>query len=366
VDLVPERHWYPPAIPLLRSTLPIRNRTNSELAEKFSQWLIAQRFSRSAHQAYTKVANSFCHFLGKQPLARVTHMEVRDFLIEAMKRNLSVDGYNRHLYALRRFFDFLYMGGVVDRVAPRLVTGRRRVRQRLPRVVTTADVARLVEFAGSTRNRAMIELLYSTGCRVGELVGIRVEDIDLARGTIHVRGKGKERTVFFGPRAGRLLKAHLRNRRKGPLFQPFQPRQVGCVHRSGNVWTAHWKDYSRGTVHAYKTSTYLGKNLTRSQAWKRFKRMIPRWRLKCEPQKRHLRTPAVSRVLLGASQKAGLGRITAHMIRHSFATHLLHRGADIRHIQELLGHSSLITTQVYAHVAPTDLQSIHRRFHPRR
>ncbi|MGO9590430.1 MAG: tyrosine-type recombinase/integrase [Candidatus Acidiferrales bacterium] len=94
--------------------------------------------------------------------------------------------------------------------------------------------------------------------------------------------------------------------------------------------------------------------------------MVPRWRLKCEPHRRHLRTTAVARVLLYASQKAGLGRVTPHMIRHSFATHLLHRGADIRHIQELLGHSSLLTTQVYTLVAPTDLQAIHRRFHPRR
>jgi len=363
---VAESHWYPPTTPLLRSPLPIINRSNSELAEKFSEWIIAQRFSRSAHQAYTKVARSFCHFLGERPVQTVTHMDVRYFLIEAMKRNLSVDGYNRHLYALRRFFDFLYMGGVVDRVAPRLIHGRRNMKRVLPRVIGLADIGRLVEAAGSLRNKAMIELLYSTGCRVGELVGIRAEDIDFSRGTILVRGKGKERTVFFGPRARRLISAHLRTRRRGPLFQPYPPRQKGCVHRSGDIWTAHWKDYSKGKVHAHKTTTYLGKKLTRSRAWKRFKRLVPGWRLKSEPQKRHLRTPAVSRVLLYASQKAGLGRVTPHMIRHSFATHLLHQGADIRHIQELLGHSSLITTQVYAHVAPTNLQAIYRRFHPRR
>jgi len=121
VDVIPERHWFPPATPLLRSRLPISNRSNSELADKFGEWIIAQRFSRTSHQAYTKVARSFCRFLGKRPIQTATHMDVRYFLIEAMKRNLSVDGYNRHLYALRPFFDFLYMGGIVDRVAPRLI-----------------------------------------------------------------------------------------------------------------------------------------------------------------------------------------------------------------------------------------------------
>jgi len=361
-----ERYWYPPTTPLLRSLLPIANRANSELAEKFSEWIVAQRFSRSAHQAYTKVAFAFCHFLGDRHVRSATHMDVRYFLIDVMNRNLSVDGYNRHLYALRRFFDFLYMGGIVDSFVPRLIRGRQRMRQVLPRVVATADIGRLIDAAGSVRNKTMIELLYSTGCRVGELVGIRVEDVDFSRRTIRVSGKGKERTVFFGPRAKRLVKAHLRGRKKGPLFQPVEPNQIGCVHQSGDIWTAHWKDYSRGTVHAYKTSTYLGRNLNRRQAWERFRRMVPRWRLKCEPHRRHLRTTAVARVLFYASQRAGLGRVTPHMIRHSFATHLLHRGADIRHIQELLGHSSLLTTQVYTLVAPTDLQAIHRRFHPRR
>jgi integrase/recombinase XerD len=365
-DIAAQHYWYPPTTPLLRQLLPVANPANSELAEKFSEWIIAQRFSRSAHQAYTKVAFQFCRFLGDRHVRSTTHMDVRYFLIDAMNRNLSVDGYNRHLYALRRFFDFLYMGGVVDKVAPRLVRGRARMRQVLPRVVATADIARLLVAAGSVRNRAMIELLYSTGCRVGELVGIRAEDIDFCRRTIRVSGKGKERTVFFGRRAKTLVEAHLRGRKKGPLFQPLEPKQMGCVHQSGGIWTAHWKDYSRGTVHAYKTSTYLGRNLSRRQAWRRFRRMVPKWRLKCEPRKGHLRTTAVARVLLYASQKAGLGRVTPHMIRHSFATHLLHRGADIRHIQELLGHTSLLTTQVYTLVAPTDLQEIHHRFHPRR
>ena len=361
-----QRYWYPPATPLLRSVLPIENRTNADLAGKFGQWLVAQRFSRSAHQGYTKVAFAFCHYLGERSVRSATHMDVRFFLIEVMNRDLSVDGFNRHLYGLRRFFDFLYMAGIVDRIAPRLIQGRRQIKRILPHVVSTADITRLVNAAGSLRNKTMIELLYSTGCRVGELVGIRVEDIDLSRRIIRVSGKGKERTVFFGRRAKRLIMAHLKGCKKGPLFQPHHPKQIGCVHQSGKLWTAHWKDYSKGTVHAHQTSTYLGLNLTRRQAWKKFRRLVPIRRLKHQFPESHVRTASVSRVLRCASQRAGLGRVTPHMLRHSFATHLLHRGADIRHIQELLGHSSLLSTQVYARLAPTDLQEIHNRFHPRR
>ena len=110
-------HWH--SASFSRHPVPIKNRSNLELAEKFGEWMVAQRFSRSVHQAYTKVAFSFCHYLAKRHVATVSHLDVRYFLIELMKRDLTVDGYNRHLYALRRFFDFLYMGGVVDAVAPR-------------------------------------------------------------------------------------------------------------------------------------------------------------------------------------------------------------------------------------------------------
>jgi len=358
-------HWYPAMPPAQSPPLPISNKSNSELACKFGEWLVAQRFSRSAYEAYTKVAFSFCHFIGRRHVSTTNHLDVRFFLIDLMKRDLTVDGYNRHLYALRRFFDFLYMGGVVDAVAPRLVRGRRRDRS-LPAVVSVGDVGRLVKAAGTVRNQTMIELLYSTGCRVGELVRIRVEDIDPSRRTVRVAGKGKERTVFFGSRAARLLRKHLRGRRRGPLFLPELLRQTGCLHSHDGVWRLHWRDYSGGAIHAHKTSTYLGINLTLQQAKTRARQLVPKSKLVCPPQYRHLRTQAVARVLRYAALRAGLARITPHMIRHSFATHLLQEGADIRHIQGLLGHTSLTTTQVYTRVSNTELAKVHRRFHPRR
>jgi site-specific recombinase XerD len=358
-------YWIPPSQLAAQAPLPIANWSNAELAKRFGEWLVAQRFSRSAHQAYTKVAFFFAYYMGERHLSAATHLDVRFYLVETMKRNLSVDGYNRHPYALRRFFDFLYMGGVVDAVTPRLVRGRRKPRS-LPRVVAVSDIEKLTRAARTDRNKAIIELLYSTGCRVGELVGIHVEDVDFLRRTVRVVGKGKERTAFFCPRASRAIRLYLRDRKKGPLFQP-QTEQVGCVHRDNGIWRAHWIDYSRTRSRPYRTSTYLSKeNLTRRQAWNRYRKLVPKYKLECPPRQRRLRTTAIARVLKYAAMRAGLGRVTPHMIRHSFATHLLHGGVDVRHVQELLGHSSLLTTQVYTRVAPTELASIHRRFHPRR
>jgi site-specific recombinase XerD len=357
-------YWQSKSLPTPAYPFPIANKSNRELAEKFGEWLVAQRFSRSVFEAYSKIAFSFCRYLGMKKLVSVNHMDVRYFLINEMKRNLSVDGFNRHLYALRRFFDFLYMAGVVDSVAPRLVRGRRSER-RIPAILPSSDIAKLVKNAGSIRNRAMVQLLYSTGCRVGELVRMNAEDVDHRRRTIRVVGKGRQRIVFYGAGAASLLKRHLRGRRKGPIFLPEPLTQIGCIHEHKGVWRGYWRDFSRGPVHSHRTTTYLGLHLTRNQAWRRFRLLVPKSRLACPPQLRHMRTPTVARVLRYAALRSGLGRVTPHLLRHSFATHLLQNGADIRYIQQLLGHTSLITTQIYTRVAPIELASVHRRYHPR-
>lgn len=358
-------HWYPAPRPLPKYPFPVENKENLELANKFGEWLVAQRFSLTAYASYGKVAYSFCHWLRNKHLSTVNHMDVRYFLIYEMKRNLTVNGFNRYLYGLRRFFDFLYMGGIVDSVSPRMIRGRRRVRS-LPPVISVSDVSRLVKSAGTLRNQTMVELLYSTGCRVGEMVKMKAEEIDYSRRTIRVTGKGTERTVFFGPSVSRMLKRHLKHRRKGPIFLPEPLKQVGCVNFSNGAWYGHFRDYSRGMVHSHQTSKYLGIKITRKTAWRRFRKLVPKWKLVCSPQYRHLKTQSVARVLRYASLRSGLGRVTPHMIRHSFATHLLHKGADIRHIQGLLGHNSIATTQVYTRVAPKELAAVHRKFHPRK
>jgi site-specific recombinase XerD len=351
--------FYSPQAPL-----PIQNKTNAELAQKFCEWLVAQRYSRVAQQAYLRVVFRFCSFLGVRPLKAVNHLDIRYFLVEVMKRDLSVDACNRYLWALRRFFDFLYMGGVVDSVAPRFVRSRQRARP-IPRVLGEREIRRLIQAAENLRDRAILELLYATGCRVGELVKIRVEHIDWLRRTVCVSGKGKERTVFFGRRAARAMMAYLKRRRSGPMFQPHERKQHGCVGWNGKAWVGYWKDYSGGSEIKHHTATYLGTRISYPAACARFKKLVPDSRLAHSSPSRFLCTGAVARVIEIAAMKANVGRVTAHMIRHSFATHLLSRGADIRHIQELLGHTSLQTTQMYTRVVPAHLRSTYLRCHPR-
>src|SRR6266436_9299041 len=111
--------YWSPSANLQRPPLPIFNKPNLQLAQKFGESLVALRFSRAIYQSYMKVAYRFCSYLGNRSVQTASHIDVRLFLIEVMKQNLAVEGFNRHLYALRRFFDFLYLGGVVDSVVPR-------------------------------------------------------------------------------------------------------------------------------------------------------------------------------------------------------------------------------------------------------
>lgn len=357
-------YWLSSPLVSQRPPLPIKSKTNAELAQKFCEWLVAQRYSRVAQQAYKRVVFRFCFFLGNRPLRTVNHLDVRYFLVEVMKRDLSVDGCNRYLWALRRFFDFLYMGGVVDSVAPRFIRARRTQRL-IPRVLGELELKRLIQAADNPRDRAIMELLYATGCRVGELVRIRVEDVNWLRRTVRVSGKGKERTVLFGRRAAGSLRIYLQGRRSGPLFQPHQRKQHGCVGWNGSAWVGYWKDYSRENNSPHHTATYLGTKISHRAACALFKRLVPESKLRHSSPIRPLCTGAVARVIQLAALKASIGRVTAHMIRHSFATHLLARGADIRHIQELLGHTSLQTTQIYTRVVPANLERTYQRCHPR-
>ena len=356
--------YWSPSVNLQRPALPIFNKPNLQLAQKFGEWLVALRFSRAIYQSYMKVAYKFCSFLGNRSIQVANHLDVRLFLIEVMKQNLAVEGFNRHLYALRRFFDFLYLGGVVDSVVPRFVVGRHWKRLP-PTVLSENQIAAFIRSAKSQRDRAMVELLYATGCRVGELVQIRVEDLDFRRRTVRVVGKGSGRTVFFGKHASVALRAYLHGRTSGALFYSEHPKQKGCVGWNGRGWCAYFIDYGRGKVNAHRTALYLAKAGSYRQAWCLFKRKVSSARLSCPFKQKPISRDVVARAVHVAAWRAGIGRVTPHMVRHSYATHLLDHGADIRQIQELLGHASLLTTQIYTRVAPTELSRIYRRCHPR-
>jgi integrase/recombinase XerD len=339
--------------------------TNLEFARRFDQWLIALRYARSTKQAYNRVARKFCEYLASKPVREATHFDVRMFLVQMLERDLSVDASNRYLWALRCFFDFLYFGGVVDAVVPRFVRTR-PVRKRLPKVLSVADVQRLIRATRCLRDRAIVEMLYATGCRIGELVKMKVGDVDFGTRKIRVCSKGKERVVFFGRRAGNCLKQYLACRKAGNVFVSKVPQQVGCVSRSGRAWMGYWKDHTHGPDQVSRCAIYLGSSkMRRSEARANFARLVSSERLARPNRPQALSTVAVARVIQAAAQRASLGKVTCHMLRHSFATHLLENGADIRHIQELLGHTSLVTTQIYTKVSAGQLATTHHRYHPR-
>ena len=150
---------------------------NSEMAKRFGRWLMAQKYAISTQDRYCRVAGKLCHHIGRRPLSSVTPMDIGDYLTLTLPHRWG-DGYIAdQLGALRCFFDFLYLGGVVDSVAPRFLRARARSK-RLPRVLTQFQIKKLIRAATHPRDRALLELLYSTGCRIGEARTLRVEDVD--------------------------------------------------------------------------------------------------------------------------------------------------------------------------------------------
>jgi integrase/recombinase XerD len=340
----------------------IASRSNIQLVFAFEEWLVAQRYARSTREAYARVAGHFCEFLKSKKIISASHLDVRDFLVAMMHRTLSSDGTNRYLWALRSFYDFLFLGGVVDFCAPRLIKGK-APHKKLPKVLSRETVQKLIEATENVRDRAIFEVLYATACRIGELASARVEDLNLADRSMRVRGKGSERMVYFGPRVQRALRKYLKRRTQGYIFQPLEREQHGCVGWNGRGWVGYWNEYTDGGRR--RRSAYLGgKSITRIAAVRLFrKNAFISTRTTSRPN-RPLTTTAIARVIELTANRAGVGRITAHMLRHSCATHLLEEGADIRHIQELLGHKSLETTALYTQVAARSLKEMYDKFHP--
>jgi integrase/recombinase XerD len=186
-------------------TEPLKDFTTWELATRFKEWLRVLQYSKTARESYSRAVSKFCVYIDGKPLPAVTHHDVRSFLLDITRQDTSVQCANRFLGGLRCFFDFLYLGGVVDTVAPRFIRGR-RYRGPLPKVVSERNVQRLVSAASTPRNKAIIELMYATGCRASEIVAMHVKQIDFRNCTVVVRGKGSERRVFFGAPAKRALK----------------------------------------------------------------------------------------------------------------------------------------------------------------
>jgi tyrosine recombinase XerC len=280
--------------------------------EKFIRYLEVEK-NASSHTVlnYRLDLEDFGEFLGESSLEKVDYLLIRKYLARLKERRNGARTMARHLSSLRTFFKFLVREGFVAH-NPLAAVATPKLDRHLPQFLTEDEVSRLIASVTENgprglRDRAILETFYSTGMRISEIVGMNIQDIDMISGIVKVRGKGKkERIVPIGEPA------------LGALRQYFASR-------------------ARNAPEAF-----LNKNGTRMGA-------------------RGVRN-VVTKYLRAASLKQG---VSAHTLRHSFATHLLNRGADLRSVQELLGHANLSTTQIYTHLTTEKLKSVYDKAHPR-
>lgn len=291
-------------------------------AGQFLDYLkVVRDASPATQRSYRSDLDDFCRWLPQdQPHLpapdSVDRLTVRGYLASLHRRQLTKRTIARHLAALRTFFRWLVREGHL-KTDPTVGLASPRREHRLPRHVSVAEVAAILEAPAKDkplglRDRAVLETLYASGCRVSELTGLDCQDLSLKEGLVRLMGKGrKERIVPVGSKARAALRNWLRVR--------------DALRRSSDSPALFLN--------------YRGSRLT-------------------DRSVRRLLNAAVQKVAISCS-------ISPHGLRHSFATHLLNAGADLRSIQELLGHASLATTQQYTHVSLEHVMETYRAAHPR-
>jgi integrase/recombinase XerD len=291
------------------------------MVDGFLSHLALERgFSPNTLESYSRDLLRFLDFLeeaGVAGLEQVSPMHIQLHLARLHREGLGSRSVARHLAALRSLFKYLVREKALA-ANPTTSVPSPRLGRSLPKALSREEVGRLLDAVHEKgpiklRDRAILELLYGTGVRISELVGMDMAQVSLVTGTLVVRGKGgKERVVPMGEYAMEALKAYLDKGRPG--LGKTRSSQALFLNREG-------------------------KRISRQGVWK---------------------------MLRACASRAGIPRaVSPHMLRHSFATHLLEGGADLRAIQELLGHSDISTTQIYTHVARARLKEIHRQYHPR-
>ncbi|HEY2148946.1 MAG TPA: site-specific tyrosine recombinase XerD [Pirellulales bacterium] len=269
--------------------------------------------------AYRRDLAKFAEWLGGREVAKLSIRDLADYAAWLHARGLAAASIARHVVSLKVFFRYLQLEGVLrDNLAELL--GSQRLWHRVPQVLSIEAVEKLLLSPAQTdslwrRDRALLELLYATGCRASEVSHLTIADVHLADGYCVCHGKGdRQRIVPMNGRAAAAVKAYLDDER---------PRLVEAGRDDPG-----WLLLSR-----------RGHRLRRERIWELMKIYAAR---------------------VGAPSSIG-----PHTMRHSFATHLVSGGADLRQVQEMLGHASITTTQIYTHVDHARLKKVHRQFHPR-
>lgn len=292
--------------------------------DRFLRYLQVERnASTLTIKSYREDLTSLSQFLGEsfgRPVhpAEITAVDLRGYVSAMHEAGYAKTSVSRRLASLRSFYRFARREGLVD-TNPAKPLRNPRPDRKLPHFLTPDEILKLLSTPPATdpqglRDRAILETMYSAGLRVSEVVGINVSDLDLDSEIVRVRGKGKrERFAPLGTYAVTAIRRWLAVREVSPK-EPAGAAGPVYVNRFG----------------------------------------------------RRLTTRSVARLLEKHLREAGLDqRTTPHTLRHSFATHLLDRGADIRSVQELLGHKSLVTTQIYTHVSKAGIRQTYDRAHPR-
>lgn len=292
-----------------------------ELADRYITYLLVEKgLGRKTIESYSHDLARYFAFLKKNAVRDVTENDtvvILKHLIGLRNAGLAARSRARHLVTLRGFYKFLTREGIIPNDPSRLID-LPKTGLKLPNVFSVVEIGRLLTAPDSRtprglRDIAMLELLYAAGLRVSELIGVKLQEVNLEAGFVRVMGKGaKERIVPIGQHARQAIQAYLASGRPALLKSLISP---------------------------YLFVARAGQPMTRQGFWKLLKRY---------------------------GRMAGIIKeITPHSLRHSFASHLLEGGADLRAVQVMLGHVDISTTQIYTHVAKEHLQKIHETYHPR-
>ncbi len=305
---------------LHRRRICVKTPMRNLFCQYMNHLLIEKGAAGNTLEAYRRDLNRYISFLERKELAgagQATPQNVIEFLVQLKSEGLSAISMNRALAALRGFYKFLLREKMLHE-SPLANIELARVWMRLPDTVSPEEMNLILSQPGeqtpsALRDSAMLELLYATGLRISELVSLKMNSINWQVGFLIVMGKGsKERVIPIGKKA------------------------YDCARR--------YVDESRPKLQKSKTTDVLflnrfGREFTRQGLWK---------------------------IVVGYAKKAGLQKnVHPHTFRHSFASHLLAGGADLRAVQMMLGHADISTTQIYTHVTKDRLKEIHRKYHPR-
>lgn len=270
--------------------------------------------SSSPHtlRAYKRDLLDFYEFIQEMNLdyKSVTRSNLRSFLFKLKDKNLTKKTISRKISGVRSFYRFLLKEGYINK-NPLLTLELPKVEKRLPTFLTEEEALKLINYPDKKtilglRDNLILKMLYSTGMRVSELVSLRISELDLERGEVVIKGKGnKERVVFLPEDILEDIKFYIQKRKKNSNFL--------FLNRKGKLLTD-----------------------------KGIRLLVEKYAKKVIPYK----------------------KITPHTLRHTFATHLLTNGADLRSVQELLGHTKLSTTQIYTHLTKENLKKVYENFHP--